>query len=110
MKAGTLSALAAAALAASAPAAEPVADGFMAWEGAVDGNFLSGQAITPSDLRHRTVVYVAVDDAAFTSEKIVEFGRLAELESRVASDVSWDCSTRCRGTFWWCSRSATRRL
>ena len=90
MKAGTLSALAAAALAASAPAAEPVADGFMAWEGAVDGNFLSGQAITPSDLRHRTVVYVAVDDAEFTSEKIVEFGRLAELESRVASDVSWD--------------------
>lgn len=91
MRAGTLSALAVAALAvASAPAAEPVADGFLSWEGAVDGNFLSGQAITPSDLRHRTVVYVAVDDAAFTGAKMVEFDRLAELESRAASDVSWD--------------------
>ena len=43
---------------------EPVAAGFPQWQGAVPRNYIRGREITASDLRHRAVVVIDVDDNA----------------------------------------------
>jgi len=63
----------------SAAAPDPVAEGFVNWEGITPKSCLFGRAITPSDLRQWTVVYVVVDDAAFTGAKVKELAPLANL-------------------------------
>ena len=76
-----VAAVGAMALAASsfaAPAA-PVAKGFNDWSGVSAKNLLYGRSLTPSDLRQRTVVYVVVDDAAFTGDQVKDLASLANL-------------------------------
>lgn len=98
MKAGTassllLSALAAALVAAPSSAAPgpvaPVAAGFADWANVTDKNLLAGLSLTPSDLRQRTVVYVAVDDAWLTNERVADLKGLFSLASRPGDDVVW---------------------
>lgn len=60
-------------------APDPVAEGFVDWEGVVPKGLLFGRELTPSDLRQRTVVYVVVDDAAFAGAKVAELSPLAGL-------------------------------
>ena len=47
----------------SAPVAktEPVAGGFLAWQGVSQKNYIYGREICPSDLRHRVVVVMEVE-------------------------------------------------
>ena len=72
-------ALAAAAAAAAPGQKDPVAEGYMDWEGLTERNHLFGRPLTPSDLRHRAVAYVVLDGAAFTNEKVLDFSTLANV-------------------------------
>lgn len=94
MKTGTLSALAAAALAASAFAApggkDPVAAGFVDWTNVADANLLAGLSLTPSDLRQRTVVYVVVDDAWLTRDNLCKLRSVIGYMPTPSESFSWD--------------------
>lgn len=93
MKTRWLAAAGAVALATSLFAAPPapVAKGFNDWSGATAKNCLYGRSITPSDLRQRTVVYVVVDDAAFTGDQVKDLAPLANLAGVPQSHVTtWE--------------------
>ena len=93
MKTRFLAACGAAAFAATAAFAAPVpvAKGFNDWSGTSPKNCLYGRAITPSDLRQRTVVYVVVDDAAFAGDQVRALAPLAGLAGVPASHaVTWE--------------------
>lgn len=64
---------------AAVAAPDPVAEGFVDWTGVTDKNYLFGRALTPSDLRQRTVVYVVVDAESFAGGKVKELAPLASL-------------------------------
>ncbi len=84
--------LVAAATAVAAPGQkDPVAEGYMDWDGVVPKNFLAGRLITPSDLRHRAVVYVEVDANAFTNDKVPNYSSLASLAALPsAHQIHWE--------------------
>ena len=63
----------------AAPKRAPVAEGFMDWEGLDDKNYLYGHLISPSDLRHRAVIYVVVDAAKFTNANLADYKTLPSL-------------------------------
>ncbi len=50
---------------------DPVAEGYMDWDGVTPKNMIMGRLITPSDLRHRAVIYVVVDAAKLIADKNV---------------------------------------
>lgn len=63
----------------AAPKRAPIAEGFLDWDGLDAKNYLSGHLITPSDLRHRAVVYVVVDAAHFTNQNLADYKQLPSL-------------------------------
>ena len=69
----------------AAPAAklEPVAAGFPQWQGAVPRNYIRGREITASDLRHRAVVVIDVDDNANLHKQLLEASSLISLTGLV---------------------------
>ena len=58
----------------AAPAAkkDPVAEGFLDWDGLNPKNHLFGRELTPSDLRHRVVVYVALDGKTLSRDVLAD--------------------------------------
>ena len=75
----------------SAAAPDPVAEGFVDWEGIKAKNHLFGRELTPSDLRQRTVVYVVVDDEAFAGAKVRELSGLTRLAAFPAGHaMQWE--------------------
>lgn len=42
-------------------AADPVAEGFPAWEGLEDENRICGRMLCPSDLRHKITIVVEIE-------------------------------------------------
>ena len=76
---------------AAVAAPDPVAEGFVDWTGISPKHYLFGRALTPSDLRQRTVVYVVVDDATFAGESLKTYAALASLASLPESHVTqWE--------------------
>lgn len=76
---------------AAVAAPDPVAEGFVDWTGLSPKHYLFGRALTPSDLRQRTVVYVVVDDATFAGESLKTYAALASLASLPESHVTqWE--------------------
>ena len=63
-------AMLAASVATAAPQKDPVAEGFMDWEGLTSKNLLMGRLLTPSDLRHKAVVYIVLDAEKLTNDKV----------------------------------------
>lgn len=96
----------------SAAASDPVADGFVDWEGLTAKNHLSGREITPSDLRQRTVVYVVVDANAFTGAKVKDLSALTRLAALPAGHVTqWETEELPHGAITAFSvRNATKGL
>ena len=91
-KAALAAAVAFAAMASSAgPARDPVAEGYIDWDGVNPKNFLAGRMITPSDLRHRVVVYLVVDAEKFTNDKVPDFSELPLMTPIPASHMTqWE--------------------
>lgn len=87
-----LSAVFAALAADAAPAkGDAVAEGYLDWVGVVQKNFLTGRLITPSDLRHRAVVYVVLDGSKLSHETLPKYTPLATLAPLPASHaMHWD--------------------
>jgi len=85
-----------AALLATAAKAAPgqgdtVAEGYMDWTGVVSKNFVMGRLITPSDLRHKAVVYVVLDGSKLTREVVEEFCALPGIAPMPASHATqWE--------------------
>ena len=70
---------------------DPVAEGYADWDGVVSKNFLMGRIITPSDLRHRAVVYVVLDGSKLTNEKVADYSALPSLAALPAGHAAqWD--------------------
>lgn len=69
---------------------EFVAEGFVDWTNVTDKNLLAGLALTPGDLRQRTVVYVVVDDAWLTRDNLCKLGGLAGYVPDPVAGFSWD--------------------
>lgn len=63
---------------AAAGKGDPVAEGYMDWDGLTSRNFLMGRMISPSDLRHRAVVYVVFDANKLTQEKVPDYYLLSQ--------------------------------
>ena len=81
----------ASAAAVSAPQKDPVADGYMDWEGVTAKNFLTGRLLTPSDLRHRAVVYVVLDGSKLTNDKMPDYAPLATIVQLPADHLTqWE--------------------
>ena len=57
-------------------AGDPVAEGFPAWTGVEKANYIAGRELTPSDLRHKTVVVVEFEEGKAT-EQLGALGLLA---------------------------------
>jgi len=88
-----LAAMACSIAASAAPAkVDPVAEGFPSWEGVTERNYIHGRVLTPSDLRHRVVVVVALKDDANLSKNIFALsGLVAGLDGMPAGHVAqWD--------------------
>jgi hypothetical protein len=67
-----------------------VAADFVDWKNVEDKNLLSGLALTPSDLRHRAVVYVVVDDAWLTPANVANLAGLASAMPNPPAAFAWD--------------------
>ena len=65
-------------LAAPAVKKDPVAEGFLDWDGVTDKNWLFGRQISPSDLRHRVVVYVAIDGQKLSRDMMCDLNGLLQ--------------------------------
>ena len=65
-------------LAAPAVKKDPVADGFLDWDGVTAKNWLFGRQISPSDLRHRVVVYVAIDGQKLSRDMMCDLNGLIQ--------------------------------
>ena len=65
-------------LAAPAVKKDPVADGFLDWDGVTAKNWLFGRQISPSDLRHRVVVYVAIDGQKLSRDMMCDLEGLLQ--------------------------------
>ena len=65
-------------LAAPAVKKDPVAEGFLDWDGVSDKNWLFGRQISPSDLRHRVVVYVAIDGQKLSRDMMCDLNGLLQ--------------------------------
>ena len=65
-------------LAAPAVKKDPVAEGFMDWNGLTQKNWLFGRQLTPSDLRHRVVVYVAIDGKKLSRDALINLNGLID--------------------------------
>ena len=74
----SFAALAAAAAIAAPGQRDPVADGYMDWDGVTPKNMILGRIISPSDLRHRAVIYLVVDATKFTQEAVPEYADLCK--------------------------------
>ena len=63
-------------IASAAPviAADPVAEGYPAWQGVVEKNHLAGREITASDLRHRVTVVIEVEVNGSLREQLSSAG------------------------------------
>ena len=95
MKLKLMTAACAALLATAANAApahgDSVAEGYMDWDGVVSKNFVMGRLITPSDLRHKAVVYVVLDGSKMTHEFVEEFCALPGIVPVPAGHVTqWE--------------------
>ena len=65
-------------LAAPAVKKDPVAEGFPDWNGLTQKNWLFGRQLTPSDLRHRVVVYVAIDGKKLSRDALINLNGLID--------------------------------
>ena len=63
----------------SAPVAktEPVAEGFLVWQGVSQKNYIYGREICPSDLRHRVVVVMEVEPNEKFFDQVLLMGKVA---------------------------------
>ena len=78
-------------VATAAPQKDTVVEGYMDWEGLTSKNFLMGHLIGPSDLRHRAVVYIVIDGATLTSDKVPDYYMLASLAQLPADHLTqWE--------------------
>ncbi len=85
-----LAALAAAA-ATAAPQKDPVAEGFVDWEGLTPKNYLMGRLLTPSDLRHKAVVYIVLDGEKLTTDKVPDLYTLSSIAQLPADHLTqWE--------------------
>ena len=66
------------AAAVAAPPKDPVAEGYMDWDGVTPKNMIMGRLITPSDLRHRAVIYVVFDANTLTNDKVPDYAALPQ--------------------------------
>ena len=81
----------AASVATAAPQKDPVADGFMDWEGLTSKNFLMGRLLTPSDLRHKAVVYIVLDGEKLTNDKVPDLYPLSSIAQMPADHLTqWE--------------------
>ena len=69
---------------------DPVAEGYMDWDGVTPKNMLMGRMLTPSDLRHRAVVYVVVDAEKFTNDKLHNYASLSTIAPIPSAHVQWE--------------------
>ena len=68
---------------------DPVAKGYLDWEGFSGENFLFGHPITASDMRHRALVYIVIDASTFSSEQARDLNDLTGI-ARVDRFKVWD--------------------
>jgi len=81
----------AASVATAAPPKDPVAEGFMDWEGLTSKNLLMGRLLTPSDLRHKAVVYIVLDGEKLTNDKVPGLYPLASIVQMPADHLTqWE--------------------
>ena len=50
----------------------------MDWDGVTPKNLIMGRLITPSDLRHRAVIYVVFDANTLTNDKVPDYAALPQ--------------------------------
>lgn len=91
----------AAAVSLAAPMAkkDPVAEGFLDWDGLNPKNHLFGRNITPSDLRHRVVVYVAIDGKTLSRDVLANlYGLMQYGEVPSEHTTQWESAEMPRNS------------
>ena len=70
---------------------DPVAEGYLDWDGVTPRGLIMGRMITPSDLRHRAVVYVVFDANTLTNDKVPDFAGIPSLAQMPAGHLTqWE--------------------
>ena len=76
-------------------AADPVAEGFPAWEGLEADNRICGRALCPSDMRHKVLIVAEIEptDEKSTLAQILAVSKIARLDSTFAlssNTIPWE--------------------
>lgn len=74
----------------AAPVVDQPVEGYQAWEGFLPKNHLWGRQLSPSDLRHRAVVYVVADYADLNYKRLAEFYSTFAGVSSLRHSPEWD--------------------
>ena len=74
----------------AAPIVDQPAEGYQAWEGFLPKNQLWGRALSPSDMRHRAILYIVVDYASLDYGKLADFYSTFALMSAFTTPANWD--------------------
>ena len=81
-------------LLAAGPAAktDPVAEGYLDWQGISDKNYIMGRQVCPSDLRHKVTVVVDIEPGEKLQSQLILIGNLVEKTglSRAGSGANWE--------------------
>lgn len=89
-----ISALAAGALFGAPGKSDPVAEGYVNWQGVTAKNYLTGREICPSDLRHRVVAVVEIEECDALQSQVLLAGKVAGLSPLTAHGFGENWETR----------------
>ena len=84
-------AVAAALVCGAAPVVDQPIEGYLGWEGLTPKNYLCGRMLSPSDLRHRAVVYIVADVADINFDKLTSlYLHFASIGAVPTPSSAWD--------------------
>lgn len=89
-----ISALAAGALFGAPGKSDPVAEGYPDWQGVTAKNYIMGREICPSDLRHKVVAVVEIEECDALHSQVLLAGKVAGVSPLTAHSFGENWETR----------------